>query len=129
MPCIPRLHLKGYSRHSPIIHMVSSPMAGCCLFRASWVSFRTAPFPKALLTRRVPVSTMSTRILYGAGLQKRHVARINAFVTHRDYLQDYMRARDRWVDELDSPPASTLVIVQGFARPEFKVEVEVTACA
>ena len=69
------------------------------------------------------------QVLFGAGLQKRHVARINAFVTHRDYLQDYMEARDSWVEELDSPPASTLVIVQGFARPEFKVEVEVTACA
>ena len=27
----------------------------------------------------------------------------------------------------DPPPASTLMIVSGFARPEFKVEVEVIA--
>ena len=40
-----------------------------------------------------------------------------------------MEARDKWVAELDAPPASTLVIVSGFARPELKVEVEVTACA
>lgn len=69
------------------------------------------------------------QILFGAGLQKRHVVRINAFVTDREHLRPYMEARDSWISELDSPPASTLVIVSGFARPEFKVEVEITASA
>jgi enamine deaminase RidA (YjgF/YER057c/UK114 family) len=36
-----------------------------------------------------------------------------------------MEARDRFVAA--PPPASTLMIVAGFARPEFKVEVEATA--
>ena len=67
------------------------------------------------------------QILFGAGLQKRHVVRINAFVTGREHLRPYMEARDKWIGELESPPASTLVIVSGFARPEFKVEVEITA--
>lgn len=69
------------------------------------------------------------QILFGAGLQKRHVVRINAFVTDREHLRPYMEARDGWIRDLDSPPASTLVIVSGFARPEFKVEVEITACS
>jgi enamine deaminase RidA (YjgF/YER057c/UK114 family) len=34
----------------------------------------------------------------------------------------YMAVRDRYVAQ--PPPASTLVIVTGFTRPEFKVEVE-----
>ena len=67
-------------------------------------------------------------ILAEAGLQSRHVARINAFVSHRGALQHYMKARDEWIGELRDPPASTLMIVSGFARPEFEVEVEVTAC-
>jgi enamine deaminase RidA (YjgF/YER057c/UK114 family) len=33
--------------------------------------------------------------------------------------------RDRYVAA--PPPASTLMIVQGFARPDFKVEVEIIA--
>jgi len=33
--------------------------------------------------------------------------------------------RDRLV--ADPPPASTLMIVSGFTRPEFKVEIEVIA--
>ena len=66
-------------------------------------------------------------ILFEAGLQKRHVARINSFVSSREHLSPYMKARDKWIEGLNPPPASTLVIVQGFARPEFVVEVEVTA--
>ena len=38
-----------------------------------------------------------------------------------------MDVRDRYVG--DPPPASTLMIVSGFARPEFLVEVEVIAVA
>jgi enamine deaminase RidA (YjgF/YER057c/UK114 family) len=53
------------------------------------------------------------------------IVRINAFVTDRAYLKPYMEARDRVVGS--PPPASTLMIVSGFARPEFKVEVEVIA--
>ena len=36
-----------------------------------------------------------------------------------------MQVRDEFVG--DPPPASTLMIVQGFARPEFKVEIEAVA--
>ena len=66
-------------------------------------------------------------ILADAGFGKRDVARINAFVSAAKYLEGYMVARDRWIEGIGALPASTLVIVSGFARPEFKVEVEVTA--
>ena len=64
-------------------------------------------------------------ILAEAGLTLADVVRINAYVTDRTYLRPYMAVRDRLVGE--PPPASTLMIVSGFARPEFKVEVEVIA--
>ncbi len=67
------------------------------------------------------------RILAEAGMERRHVTRINAYVSDRQFLPAYMDARNSWVEGLDPPPASTLMIVAGFARPEFKVEVEVTA--
>jgi enamine deaminase RidA (YjgF/YER057c/UK114 family) len=53
------------------------------------------------------------------------VVRINAFVTDRAHMPAYMAARDRWLHGIERLPASTLVIVSGFTRPEFKVEVEV----
>ena len=64
-------------------------------------------------------------ILADAGLGLEHVVRINAFVTGREHLKPYMEVRNsRFSHPL---PASTLMIVSGFARPEFYVEIEVVA--
>lgn len=68
-------------------------------------------------------------ILAEAGMGPADVIRINAFVTDRAHMAGYMAARDAWLAGVAAPPASTLVIVSGFTRPEFKVEVEVTAAA
>lgn len=64
-------------------------------------------------------------VLAAAGTGPEAVVRLNAYVTGRQHLQGYMAARDRFV--ADPPPASTLVIVSGFAREEFVVEVEALA--
>lgn len=64
-------------------------------------------------------------ILAEAGLSLSDIVRINAYVTDRIHLRPYMDVRDRIFS--DPAPASTLMIVSGFARPEFKVEVEAIA--
>jgi enamine deaminase RidA (YjgF/YER057c/UK114 family) len=64
-------------------------------------------------------------VLKAAGMDFGDIVRINAFVTAREHMKAYMEVRDRHVGS--PPPASTLMIVSGFARPEFKVEVEVVA--
>jgi 2-iminobutanoate/2-iminopropanoate deaminase len=66
-------------------------------------------------------------ILAEDGMTLANVIRINAWVTGREHLQGYMRSRDRQFP--GAPPASTLMIVSGFARPEFLVEIEVVAAA
>jgi len=53
------------------------------------------------------------------------VVRFTAYVTDRAYFPVYGAVRSRYV--AGNAFASTLVIVSGFTRPEFKVEVEVTA--
>src|SRR4029078_4235889 len=58
-------------------------------------------------------------ILSEAGLTLNDIVRINAFVSDRAHLQPYMDVRNRLFS--DPAPASTLMIVTGFARPEFKV--------
>ena len=72
-----------------------------------------------------------TAILAEAGMGPDDVIRLNAYVTDRAHMAGYMAARDRWLAARpdDALPASTLVIVSGFTRPEFVVEVEVTAAA
>ena len=64
-------------------------------------------------------------ILGDAGMDLHDLVRINAYVTGAQYLAGYMKVRDAFIG--DPPPASTLMIVQGFARPEFKVEIEAVA--
>jgi enamine deaminase RidA (YjgF/YER057c/UK114 family) len=68
-------------------------------------------------------------ILAEARMTRRDVLRINAYVIDRAHLQGYMNARDAWLNDLDPPPASTLMIVAGFTRPEFKVEIEAIAAS
>ena len=68
-------------------------------------------------------------ILAQAGMSAADVFHVRAYVTDRDYFPPYMKARDEFIGERDQLPASTLVIVSGFTREEFKVEVEVTTAA
>ena len=60
-----------------------------------------------------------------AGMTFSDLVRINAYVTDRAHMAPYMAVRDRYAAL--PPPASTLMIVSGFTRPEFKVEVEAIA--
>ena len=66
-------------------------------------------------------------ILAEAGMEPADVIHLRAFVTDRAHMAGYMAARDAWLAGVTRLPASTLVIVSGFTRPEFLVEVEVTA--
>lgn len=64
-------------------------------------------------------------ILRSRDMDLSNVIRINAFVTAREHMQGYMRVRDELFP--NPAPASTLVIVSGFTREEFLVEIEVVA--
>ncbi|MDQ0471128.1 RidA family protein [Labrys wisconsinensis] len=64
-------------------------------------------------------------ILAEAGMGLADLVRLNAYVTAREHMAAYMAVRDRLV--ADPPPASTLVIVSGFTREAFKLEVEAVA--
>lgn len=64
-------------------------------------------------------------ILEAADMTMANIVRINAYVTGREHMAGYMATRDRYT--ADPPPASTLMIVSGFTRPEFVVEIEVVA--
>jgi 2-iminobutanoate/2-iminopropanoate deaminase len=64
-------------------------------------------------------------ILEEASMSLADLVRINAYVASADYLRGYMKVRDEFVSS--PPPTSTLIVVQGFARPEFKVEIEAIA--
>jgi 2-iminobutanoate/2-iminopropanoate deaminase len=64
-------------------------------------------------------------ILAEGGMTFADVVRFSAFVTDRAYFPIYGRVRARYV--AGDAFTSTLLVVSGFTRPEFKVEVEITA--
>ena len=66
-------------------------------------------------------------ILAEAGADFAHVIRLNAYVTRREDMAPYMAVRDQMLAHLAAKPASTLMIVAGFTRTEFLVEIEATA--
>jgi 2-iminobutanoate/2-iminopropanoate deaminase len=66
-------------------------------------------------------------VLDEAGFTFADVVRINSFVVSREHLKGYMSVRDLYIT--DPAPASTLMIVSGFSRAEFLVEVEILAAA
>lgn len=66
-------------------------------------------------------------ILAEDGMTLANIVHLNAYVTAREHMQGYMRSRDRQFP--GTPPASTLMIVSGFTRAEFVVEIEVIAAA
>jgi enamine deaminase RidA (YjgF/YER057c/UK114 family) len=67
-------------------------------------------------------------ILAASGMGRENVVRVSGFVLERADFGPYMAARDRWFAG-SPPPASTLMMVAGFTRPEFKVEIEIVAAA
>lgn len=68
-------------------------------------------------------------VLAGGGMSKNDVCHLFAFVTAREHMPGYMAARDAWLADVTKLPASTLIIVGGFTREEFVVEIEATAVA
>ncbi len=53
------------------------------------------------------------------------VHRINVFLTHREDWLAARAARDKYFG--DTPPASTVVLINGLADPRFRIEIELTA--
>lgn len=66
-------------------------------------------------------------ILTEAGMEPRNICHMTAWLTDRADLPVYMSARDDFLGTHTMPAASTLLIVSGFSRPEFKIEVEFMA--
>lgn len=65
------------------------------------------------------------KILRDSNMEMSDVVRINAYVSGREHMAPYMAARDARFGT--PPPASTLMIVTGFTREEFTVEIEAIA--
>ena len=68
-----------------------------------------------------------SEILKEANYSLFDVLKVTTFVTSRKYFKDYMKVRDSIFKKVRIKPASTLLIVSGFTKPSFLIEIEVIA--
>jgi 2-iminobutanoate/2-iminopropanoate deaminase len=66
-------------------------------------------------------------ILAEDGMTMANVIRLSVYVTAREHMEGYRRARDRRFP--GTPPTTTLIMVAGLVRPEFLIEIEAIAAA
>ena len=66
-------------------------------------------------------------ILQEANYSLFDILKVTTFVTNRKFFRDYMKVRDSVFREVSIKPASTLLIVSGFTKPSFSIEIEVIA--
>lgn len=109
-------------------HGIEVPAGARLIFCSGQLGIgRDGVIPEGVMAQTELCFAAIRAILAEGGMSFDDVVRINAFVTDRAHLGGYMAARDRAFGSL--PPASTLMIVAGFARPEFLVEVEAVAAS
>ena len=88
---------------------------------------RVGKIPKTIGEQAKLCFNNINEILDEAKFNKTHILRVNAFLTNRENITEYMKVRDDFFLDIKIKPASTLLIVSGFNKPEFLVEIEVTA--
>ena len=63
--------------------------------------------------------------LASVGATLAHLVKITTYLTRVEDIQAYQRVRAQYLKA--DLPASTLLVIQGLARPEFLIEIEVVA--
>lgn len=107
-------------------HAVVVPTPGRMLFASGQLGVTPNDIvPEDIEAQAVLCFENIRAILAEAGMNFSHIVRFSAFVTERAYFPVYGEVRSRYVK--GSAFASTLLVVTGFTRPEFKIEVEVDA--
>jgi 2-iminobutanoate/2-iminopropanoate deaminase len=107
-------------------HAVAVPTGGRLLFASGQLgAARDGTIPEDAEAQAVICFENIKAILAAAGMSFADVVRFTGYVTDRAYFPVYGAVRARYVE--GSAFASTLVIVDGFTLPQFKIEVEITA--
>mgnify|MGYP000011024871 CR=1 FL=1 len=57
------------------------------------------------------------------GMAKKHLVKLTTFVTDPRFIEDYRAARKKLIGDT-VVPASTLLVVDGLARPDIVIEIE-----
>ncbi len=83
--------------------------------------------PKSFMEQAKICFSNINAIINEANFNLENILRLNTFLTDRENLTEYMEVRDSFFSGVVLKPASTVVIVSGFTKPEFLIEIEATA--
>jgi enamine deaminase RidA (YjgF/YER057c/UK114 family) len=120
---VPQSIRKPFARYS---HAVEVPAGARLLLCSGQLGISTSDeIPDNAEAQAVLCFEAIGACLVEAKMSFADIVRINAYVTDRAHMAPYMNVRDRYA--VLPAPASTLMIVSGFTRPEFKVEIEAIA--
>ena len=124
---IPIISDKIYKPFGEYSHAVLNKRSGLLVTSGQLGMDRVGNIPNSISEQTKLCFNNINEILDEAKFNITHILRVNAFLTSRENIFEYMRVRDEFFSDLKIKPASTLLIVSGFNKPEFLVEVEVIA--
>jgi enamine deaminase RidA (YjgF/YER057c/UK114 family) len=107
-------------------HGISAPGSGRWLHIAGQIGLRAdGSLAEGFAAQAEAVWTNLVAILADAGMTPDHLVKVNHYLVRPTDLADYNPIRTRHLGE--ARPASTLLIVQALARPEWLIEVDAVA--
>jgi enamine deaminase RidA (YjgF/YER057c/UK114 family) len=102
---------------------ISAPGAGRWLHIAGQIGvLPDGSFPADFADQAEAAWQNLVRVLADAGMTTADLVKVTHFLVSADDLGDYTAVRSRHLGS--ARPASTLVVVQALARPQWRVEVE-----
>lgn len=112
------------------VHGIEGPAGARMIRTCGQLGLAAEGTVPASVTEQAAICFANIRtILAEGGMGPGNICHISAWLTDRADFPAYMAARDAFLGTVEVAPASTLLLVAGFSRPEFKVEVELWAAA
>ena len=105
---------------------ISAPGAGRWLYIAGQIGVRPdGSIATGFVDQAETAWSNLVAILADAGMTAQHLVKVTHYLVRADDLKDYNPIRSRHLD--GARPASTLIIAQALARPDWLFEVEAVA--
>ena len=109
-----------------VAHAVEVPAAARMLFTNGQVGTRPdGTTPEGAIKQTEVVFERTREILEAAGMTFADVVRFTVYLTNRAHRDDFFTVRDRVMG--DNKPGATILIIDGLARSELKIEIETVA--
>ncbi len=123
-----KVHVLDQLHHhrSNVAHGVQVPAGARLLFTNGQVGTKPdGSTPEATAEQVEVIFERLMAVLKAADMTLNDIVRFDVYVTDRAHIDPFADVRDRVMG--DHKPGATLLVVNGLARPELKIEIEAVA--